>query len=172
MEQPHSNPAGGLVRDWFDALQPREQLYVAAAGVVVVFALLYFLLWLPLGSQQAELRSSIATWQQSLAELRPLKAAVQNDGNGNPRQAGAGQSLVVIVDSTLTQYGLSSALQRSQPVGQTGIRVEFENAAFDDLVRWLGALGSGYGLQVESGTFSVSAQSVPGRVNASLTLQR
>lgn len=159
------------MKDWFDSLQPREQLYVGAAGLVIVFALIYFLAWLPLGNQQAALRTSISTWEQSLAELRPLKTAVQNNSNGRS-QSGAGESLVVTVDSTLAQFDLGPALQRSQPVGQTGIRVEFENAAFDDLVRWLGALSSRYGLEVDSGTFSVSSQSAAGRVNASLTLQR
>lgn len=159
------------MKDWFDELEAREQLYVAAAAVVIAFALIYFLAWLPLGNRQAELRTSISTWEQSLAELRPLKSAVQNDSGGRP-QAGAGQSLVVTVDSTLAQFDLGPALQRSQPVGQSGIRVEFENAAFDDLVRWLGTLSVSYGLEVDSGTFSVSSQSAPGRVNASLTLQR
>ena len=83
-----------------------------------------------------------------------------------------GQSLVVIVDSTLAQRSLSGALQRSQPTGQNGIRVEFQNASFDDLVLWLGDLSGRYGLRVQSGNFSVSTQSNPGRVNASLTIER
>jgi len=160
------------MRSWFESLAAREQLSVAVAAVFLAFAILYFGIWSPLSSSQDELSSSVETWQRALAELRPLKQAVSSAGSGARSGAGAGQSLVVIVDTTLSAHNLSGALQRSQPTGQNGIRVEFESAAFDDLVRWLGDLSSRYGLQVQSGNFSTSTQDLPGRVNASLTLER
>ena len=160
------------MKDWFGTLEPREQLSVLVAGVFVAFAVLYFGLWLPLANKQADLASSVTVWERSLAELRPLKSAVRSAGNSARPGAGAGQSLVVIVDNTLSAHNLSSALQRSQPTGANGIRVEFEEAAFDDLVRWLGELSTRYGMQVQSANFSVSTQNIPGRVNASLTLER
>lgn len=160
------------MKDWFDTLQPREQMSVLVAAVFVAFAVLYFGIWMPLTSSQSSLSSSVSTWERALTELRPLKSAVRDSGVSAAPAAGAGQSLVVIVDSSLNQYNLSSALQRSQPTGPNGIRVEFEEAAFDDLVRWMGAISSSYGMQVQSGNFSVSSQRIPGRVNASLTLER
>lgn len=160
------------MRDWFDSLEPREQLSIGVAAVFIALAILYFGVWSPLASSQASLTTSVATWERALAELRPLKQAVRSAGNGSQPAAGSGQSLVVVVDTTLSQHNLSGALQRSQPTGQNGIRVEFEDAAFDDLVRWLGELSSRYGMQVQSGNFSAPTQDVPGRVNASLTLER
>ena len=160
------------MKDWFETLQPREQVSVLVAAVFVVFAILYFAIWTPLTSSQSSLSSSVVTWERALAELRPLKTAVRATGASTAPVAGAGQSLVVIVDTTLNKYNLSSSLQRSQPTGPNGIRVEFEEAAFDDLVRWLGGISSSYGMQVQSGNFSVSSQRIPGRVNASLTLER
>jgi general secretion pathway protein M len=78
----------------------------------------------------------------------------------------------VIVDQTLRARGLHEALQRSQPTTSDGIRVEFEDVAFDDLVLWLGDLSRQYSMQVSSGSVSAAAQSGPGRVNATLTLER
>lgn len=160
------------MRDWFDALQPREQVMVLTAGVFVVFAVLYFGLWLPLDRGHDSMRSSVATWQRAVAEIGPLKAAVRSAGTGTTAVAGADQSLVVIVDRTLRQRGLYGALQRSQPTGNNGIRVEFENVAFDDLVLWLGETNDAYALKVASGSFSVPTRDAPGRVNAQLTLER
>ena len=92
--------------------------------------------------------------------------------NGQPATLVQNQSLIVIVDSSLRQRGLTHALQRSQPTPSgTGIRVEFEGAAFDDLMLWLGDIHLQYGLQVESGSFSVASSDSPGRVNSSITLQ-
>ena len=70
---------------------------------------------------------------------------------------------------TLNSRGLQS--KRSQPT-PNGIRVEFENVAFDDLVLWLGDLSSQYALEVQAGSLSNATQTGPGRINATLTLER
>ena len=36
------------MKDWFDSLESREQLFVTAGAVIVVVALIYALLWMPL----------------------------------------------------------------------------------------------------------------------------
>ena len=157
------------MRDWFDSLQARERLFVMTAAVFLAFAVLYLGIWMPLDRGQKSLSLSVDTWKTALADLRPLKGQLQSSGSG--QTAGRDQSLVVIVDNTLRERGLYSALQRSQPTAGNGIRVEFENVAFDDLVLWLGDLSNNYGLQVQSGSFS-NPQDSEGRVNSTVTLER
>ncbi len=159
------------MREWFDSLQARERLFVITAAVFLAFAILYIGLWMPLDRGQKSLSLSVDIWKTALAELRPLKGQLQGAGQGQTQTAGRNQSLVVIIDNTLRERGLYSALQRSQPTTGNGIRVEFENVAFDDLVLWLGDLSTSYGLQVQSGSFSNPRDS-EGRVNSTLTLKR
>lgn len=155
------------------ALNTREQLFVGAAVALGVFALAWFALWVPLNTGHKAAAERVDTWQQSLSALRPMRGQVQAAAAGRPPVPGQNESLVVIVDNSLRQRGLTNSLQRSQPTpGGDGIRVEFEGAAFDDLVLWLGDLHRQYGLQVESGSFSVASGENPGRVNSSVTLQR
>ena len=52
------------------------------------------------------------------------------------------------------------------------MRVEFEGVAFDELVIWLGDLSDAYDMHVQAGSVSALTQAGPGRVNASLTLER
>lgn len=157
------------MRAWFESLEARERLFVVTASVFLVFAVLYLGVWMPLDRGQKNLSLSVNDWKTALAELGPLKGQLQNAGS--PAQAGSNQSLVVIIDNTLREHNLYNALQRSQPTTGNGIRVEFENVAFDDLILWLGDLSTRYGLQVQSGSFSSSRDSV-GRVNSTLTLER
>jgi general secretion pathway protein M len=157
------------MRDWFDSLQARERLFVMTAAVFLAFAVLYLGIWMPLDRGQKSLSLSVDTWKTALADLRPLKGQLQSSGSG--QTTGRDQSLVVIIDNTLRERGLYSALQRSQPTAGNGIRVEFENVAFDDLVLWLGDLSNNYGLQVRSGSFS-NPQDSEGRVNSTVTLER
>ncbi len=161
------------MRDWFESLEAREQMFVGAGGVLVLLILLYGLIWVPFDNRHDQLAVDAANWQRSLAELQTLKGALarqqRSGGSGSVRSSN--QTPVVIVDQTSRARGLDRALKRSQPTTSTGIRVEFENVAFDDLVLWLGDLSSQHGLVVQQGSFS-TAQSAPGRVNSTLTLER
>ena len=161
------------MRTWFESLEERERILVLTAVVFIVFAAFWFGIWTPLDSGQKSVAARVDTWKISLSELRPLKAQIQESVSGQPIQAGQNQSLVVIVDNTLRRRGLYNALQRSQPTpGGNGIRVEFESAAFDDMMLWLDDVNRQYGLQVQSGNFSVASGENPGRVNSTLTLER
>jgi len=161
------------MKDWFLELNQRERVFVATAIVFVMLAAVWLGVWEPLDAGHRRAAENVATWQSSLAELRPMKGQVQATANARPAATGQNQSLVVIVDNSLRQRGLYGSLQRSQPTpGGNGIRVEFESAAFDDLMLWLGDLHRQFGLRVQSGSFSVASSESPGRVNSSVTLER
>lgn len=155
------------------SLNARERVFVSTAVVFVILAIGWFGIWEPLDEGHKAAAGRVDTWQRSLAALRPMKDEIQDAGTRRPAVADRNHSLVVIVDNSLRQRGLYSALQRSQPTpAGNGIRVEFENAAFDDLMLWLGDLHRQYGLQIQSGSFSMASGASPGRVNSSVTLER
>lgn len=161
------------MRDWFDSLDTRERMFVSIGALVTFLAIFYQLIWSPLEKNHTSLSSSIETWERSLDELRPLRGLAQSPGQ-QPATAATGsqQTPVVIVDLSLRARGLDRSLKRSQPTTSTGIRVEFENVAFDDLVLWLGDLSTQYGMHVQSGNLSASSEAGPGRINATLTIER
>jgi len=161
------------MKDWFTALQQREQIVVAGGAAFVLIAVFYTFVWEPLDTGQKTLSAGVISWQRSLAELKPLKGLQQTASGSAPVVSNAAeQTPVVIVDQTLRARGLDRALKRSQPTTSNGIRVEFDNVGFDDLILWLGDLSSQYGMQVTSGSMSTSTQSAPGRINATFTLER
>lgn len=161
------------MKDWFDALDARERQFVSVGTVVVVIALVYGLGWAPFDKKHTELKADVARWESSLADLRPLRVAVSNGGVVRATSStGSQQSPIIIVDQTLRSRGLDMYRKRSQPTSNNGIRVEFENVAFDELVLWLGDLGDQYAMHVQAGSFSVGSQVSPGRINASITLER
>lgn len=161
------------MKDWFESLQARERLFVSTGAVFVVLALVYALAWAPLDRKHALLRSDVESWQQSLAELRPLRAAAT--GAGQPGSTAAVRSLqspLIIVDQTLRRRGLDRYRRSSQPTTSNGIRVVLEDIAFDELVLWLGDLSELYAMHVQVASFSAGAQALPGRIDATLTLER
>jgi general secretion pathway protein M len=161
------------VKDWFESLQARERIFVALGAMFVVLLLLYGLGWAPLAKRHAVLQADVQAWQRSLTELRPLRARSSAPGLARSTPApGALQSPIIIVDQTLSSRGLDRYRRRSQPTSSNGIRVEFENVAFDELVLWLGELSEQYAMHVQAGSFSTGPQIAAGRINATITLER
>lgn len=161
------------MRDWYANLAPRERLVVAVGVVTVALIMFWVLVWLPLDRGRDQLRTNVDVWQDSLAELRVLAAtmAANDDTAATSPSADPGESPVVVVDRTLRERNLNSAVKRRQPT-PNGIRVEFENVAFDQLVVWLGDLSAIHGLSVQAGSLSQSSRAEKGRINASLTLEQ
>lgn len=160
------------MKDWFYGLEDRERLFVGVGAIIVALALIYGFAWAPLDKKHRETQASVSDWQRSLAELRPLKGLASQTGRAATPTRGTQQSPIIIVDQTLRSRGLERYRKRSQPTSSNGIRVEFEDVAFDDLVLWLGDLSEQYRMTVQAGSLSSGSRSGPGRINAALTLER
>ncbi|HLT90738.1 MAG TPA: type II secretion system protein M [Woeseiaceae bacterium] len=159
------------MRDWFESLQPREKALVATAAVMLALAVFWLGIWAPLERNRENVAADVEVWRNAIAELRSVKGTLRAQSSDRSRPAALNQSLVVIVDTTLRSRNLYSALQSSQPRQDNGIVVVFQNAAFDDLVLWLGDLAEQYSLRVQAAGLSPSGEAA-GRVNGSITLER
>ncbi|MCH9693718.1 MAG: type II secretion system protein M [Gammaproteobacteria bacterium] len=163
------------MKDWFETLEARERIFVGGGAVVVIIAIVYGLLWAPLAKKHTALRADVALWQDSLADLRALEttAGAPTPATTSTTAARSNQSPIIVVDQTLRSRGLDRYRRSSRPTTSNGIRVEFEDVSFDELVRWLGDLSQQYGMHVQASSFTPGSQgSEAGRVNANLTLER
>lgn len=161
------------MKAWFENLESREQIFVLGGAIFVAGALIYGLLWAPLDKSHQLVATSVTNWERSLSELGPLRSLAANgEQQGSSTVTSGQQAPIIIVDQTLRSRGLEQYRRRSQPTTNNGIRVEFENVAFDELVLWLGDLGDKHGMHVQAASLSAAAQAGPGRINASLTLER
>lgn len=161
------------MKDWFENLESREQIFVSIGGAATVLILLWAVIWLPLDRKHDELTGNVSNWKNALADLQVVASNMQDNpiDSGSAIQAGSNDSPVVIVDRTLRERSLNNTVKRQQPT-PNGIRVEFENVAFDQLVVWLGDLNTRYAMEVQAGSLSLASRAGPGRINASLTLER
>jgi general secretion pathway protein M len=158
------------MRAWFDSLEARERMMVAAGSALLVLFLLYVLVWSPIHSGYDALRNNVeeqratAMWMQESAQaLASLKR-----NSGKAAQGLGGKSLLSVADSTARAGGLGPALKRVEPEGSDSVRVWLDGAPFDVLVKWLGTLST-LGVSTESAT--LERGEATGRVNARLTLQ-
>lgn len=158
------------MRAYFENLSKRERYMVIGAGAALLVFLLYILAWSPLVNRAQTLERRVHAQEQELAWMRQAAAEVQRlRGGSAPAQAARSESLLSLIERTARERGLSGAVRRVQPEGQSGARIWLEGAAFDDLVLWLHQLSSNYGVRISEA--SVDRQPQPGLVNARLLVE-
>jgi general secretion pathway protein M len=159
------------LKDWYYGLNVRERTIILAGAVLVALAAIYILALAPFYRSVATLTENVEQKQADLAWMRSVAGEVQALGASQPMIATpTNESLVVLVDRTAREAGLSSALTGQTPNGETGIRVRLEAAAFDMAMMWLANLELSHAVAIESATFDRT--STPGLVNINLVLNR
>ncbi len=161
------------MRNWINTLDNREKKFILGGLIFTLIFLVYVFLWFPFAKKYNELDANISALKESISELQPI-LIMKNNGNLAEKELAINsqQSPIIIIDQTLRERGLNQYRKRSQPSGDNEIRVEFENVSFDGLIIWLGDLDNQYGMNVQNGSFSVGSKTAPGKINASITLER
>ncbi len=138
------------MKDWFLSLTQRERTMVQVAASVVAVFMIYLIILDPISSNYAKNKKNVATatatleWMHSAAaEVRQLRG-----GRSLPDRPQGKQFILSTVDRSVRKAGLGSVMKRVQPEGDTGVRVWFEGASFDELIKWLSTIESANGLSV------------------------
>ncbi len=162
------NPALERLRAWWAGLAERERRVLAGGAVVFALIVLYTGIWDPVTAARRERAADLQAARALAVQIESLAPAATR-GTGGPG-AGAGQSLLAIVDQTRKASAITKPPSRLQPEGDNTVRLWLEDVPFDALVRWLGELHTRYGVSVEDA--DIERESGPGLVNARLTLVR
>ena len=149
-------------------LQAREQRVLLIGAVVALPLLIFALIIDPFNQEVERLEQAVkgngellAWMEQSAQQLKTMR------GSGATRQSSG--SLLSLVDASAKRNGLGGALKQVKPEGE-GVRLRFEQAAFDDMVRWLGRLGSEQGIGVT--TLTLERLPASGQVNATVVVEK
>ena len=154
-------------RAWWSSLAERERRIVGGGGVALALIVLYTGLYEPLVEARRERSADLQAARAVAVQLERLAVAVPRGGTAT---AGAGQSLLAIVDQSRKASAIDKPPSRLQPEGENTVRIWLEDVPFDPLVRWLGDLHVRYGVRVEAA--DIQRESGPGLVNVRLTLVR
>lgn len=155
--------------EYWNKLQGGEQRTLLIGGVAALLLLLYGLVIDPFSQELKRLEQSVAADRELLAWMEQAAQQVKTLRGSGGAKRGNGQSLLSLVDASAKKNGLGGALKQVRPEGN-GVRLRFEQASFDDMVRWLGRLGSEQGVGVLS--LNLERLETPGTVNATVVLER
>jgi general secretion pathway protein M len=158
-------------RQRWDGLAPREQRVLQLGAVALGLIVGYLALWEPLAQSRDEWRTRVVAADADLAWMRaaaPQVRAARGDGATAP--ISDGRSLLARADASAREAGLGDALLRVEPVSANQVRVTFERAGFDAMMRWLEMLANGHGVRV--GELAVQRADGVGLVDARVSLEQ
>jgi general secretion pathway protein M len=145
-----------------DSLSARDQRTVKIGGAIAALLLVYVII--QLDSSVASAHKRLLKKQDDLAWIRtngPELAGIHVPGGGG------GESLLVVVDRSARESGMS--VTGSDPAGPGALNIRLQKVPFNTLIAWIGRLGQTNGIRVDNA--SIETAGSPGLVNASFVLR-
>lgn len=138
------------MKAWFLSLTQRERNMVQVAVSVFVIFMVYLVIIDPISSTYEKNKKNVNTALESIEWMKSAAQEVKQlrGGKGVANRPQGKQFLLSTIDRSARKSGLASVMKRVQPEGESGVRVWFENAVFDELIKWLAIVESEYGLLV------------------------
>lgn len=158
------------LRARWEALAPRERGVLALGAVFVLAVVLYVAAWEPLAESRDALQLQVQAGEADLAWMRAAAPQVRERAANAPAAlAQDSRSLLARADASAREAGLGNALLQVEPVSGGQVRVQFQGAGFDALMRWIEALSAQGGVRVTE--FSARRAEGVGLVDAHLSLE-
>ncbi len=148
-------------------LEPREYIILIIGGITLSLILGYFFILEPLLLQRQQLININQSQQKTLTWMRDAVMQVQQLRTVTSRPT-LEQSLFSLIDESLQKTNLQKLNKRIEPRKETEVRVNFEQVAFSDLIKWLADLNNQHGIQVL--LMSVEPLREPDQVKVNMTL--
>jgi general secretion pathway protein M len=148
----------------FDTLSERDQRTLKIGAAIAALLLVYVIIQLDSSVASAHKRllkkQDDLTWMRNNAAELAATATQVNPGSN-------GQSLLVVVDSSARESGLT--ITGSDPAGPGALNIRLQKVSFNTLIAWIGRLGQTSGIRVDNA--SIESAGAPGQVNASFVLR-
>lgn len=159
------------MKEWFQGLTQRERVMVQVTAVVLVIFILYLVVIAPISNSYSRNKKNVESATETLAWMRSAATEVKSiQSSGGAVSGPQGKQFVLsTIDRSAKKAGLAAVMKRVQPEGESGVRVWFENAAFDELIKWLAMIETKHGLLVNE--INVEQTESSGLVNVRVFLE-
>jgi len=154
------------MRDYWNALQPRERVIITIASLLIAALVFYLSLLEPYMDERNNLEKRIANQQEDLQWMREAAGHFKGAKSQAGTKRTGGQSLLSFVDRSTKELALNSAVKRIQPEGQK-VRIQFEKVSFDRLTAWLAKIETA-GYRIDG--VVIERQPEQGKVNARIVI--
>lgn len=163
------------MKAWFLALSERERNLVLLSGFVLIAMLAYFYGWKPLLRYQADLERDITLTLEDREFIEQAQQQVQflEQAKQNQKVVDTSTSVQLLANPLLRQFKLDNQNNvdlRSEAKSKDIVSLRMDNAPFDALVSFIGAMEQQHNIKVSS--MALVPSDTPGLTGAQVTLER
>lgn len=151
------------MKEWFAALEQREQLSLLLLAIAMGLYLFYILAWSPLDNRRGELKLQNSAIAESRVRVDAMVSQLLELRKGDGNQ-GARRNLTSEINQSTRRFELP--VMRLQPNSRGEIQVRLENAPFDKVLQWLHEMEFSKGLMVRE--VSLTQTGTDGHINATV----
>lgn len=158
------------LRARYEALQPREQLFVAVAGVAIALALIYSAVWLPFAHARQRHAQELEAARGIARTLAIAEAEVRVSRPAEALAVDRSMDLDATVEQASKNGTLPKPLTSLRREGNNQVRVLIEGVPFDAATQWIYDLQTRYGVRID--VADIERQETPGVINLRLAVSR
>ncbi|MGC9456361.1 MAG: type II secretion system protein GspM [Halothiobacillaceae bacterium] len=152
--------------------QPRERIAITLALLALLVLAFDSLVHVPLREARESAEARLESNRELVAWMRQAVTEIQRQGGPPDQSTSSAQgSPMLAAERLAAEAGIVEAMQRRQPAGNSGVRVEFEAVTFEDLLGWIDRMQQQEALEVTRARIA-PVEGVPGQVEAMLVLER
>lgn len=154
-------------KEWWAQASSRDQLFLVIGLGFVGLYIMFMLVLKPVQEMREKENVKNNALRSSLETVRGLSAQVAAQNQGGPKNS-KGSKLETIVQQTVSANGLQVASMNAS--GKTGVRLRFDEARFENVLKWLYEMEITHNLQIKD--LSVARASRSGTVTVNLRLHQ
>jgi len=153
--------------EWWEQASTRDQLALLIGGGFLVIYILFMAVLSPVSEMREKELIKNNALRASLENVRELAAKVVARTNGGAKVS-QGASIENVVQQSVSTHGLDVASMNAS--GKTGVRLRFEEARFENVLKWLYEMEVGQNMKIKD--LSVATSSTAGLVTVNLRLHK
>ena len=135
------------MKQWFRQLSSSEQRLLLMGAVVVIGALFWRLVMVPVNEGIQNKANLSAVLSQQLEDMQRMNLSGQQVATVQPLPAE--MTFSSWVDQQLSVQGLQETVNRTEPQDDGTLAVWLVNVSFDQVIDWLQLISERYGVQVD-----------------------
>lgn len=154
------------LKQWWAEASARDQIALAVLGLALALYILFMAIMKPVANMASEQKQRVASQQAAYERVKSLAAQwIHSQKSDRGNQA---REIERIIEGSISQHSLRVA--GFDPSGRSGIRVRFDQIAYDKFLAWVHDLEMSQGVRFKDVT--VAASSEEGLVSASVLIQK
>ncbi len=163
------------MKAWFQALSERERNLVLLSGFLLVALLAYFYGWKPLLRYHSELERDIKLTLEDREFIEQAEGQVQflEQAKQSKKVVDTATSVQLLANPLLKRYKLDNSNKvgvRSEAKSKDVVSIRMENAPFDALINFIGAMEQQHNIKVSN--MALVPTKIAGVTSAQVTLER